>query len=114
MILTLVDCIKENIRTTDQIVRMGGDEFLLIFPDCNLHGVEAIIHRIQDCVMDINRERQPGQVELSFSYGLANIPEHKTSSPAQLIEQADQAMYRHKKSRKARARFETSPIDDLM
>ena len=34
LIVAIVDVIKRNIRETDQIMRIGGDEFVIIFPDC--------------------------------------------------------------------------------
>lgn len=113
IILALVDCIKKCIRTTDQIVRMGGDEFLLLFPECEPESVQTIVDRIEHCVKETNLQRKPDEVELSFSYGLAHLNPQNPIQPEDLIEQADQTMYRHKKGRKSQARPDTSPIDDL-
>lgn len=38
--------IKSSIRQSDYLIRFGGDEFLVIAPDCGEHGASAILNRI--------------------------------------------------------------------
>ena len=48
VLTTVVGIIKDNIRRTDMLIRMGGDEFLLIMPDIGEQAFADKLNQIQE------------------------------------------------------------------
>lgn len=95
MIVTLCNSIKYVIREDDFIFRMGGDEFIVVFHDCTTKEAELAIKRI--------KQQLAGDVhgcKINFSYG---ISEHSPAESTinQLIEDADNNMYKDKLRKKS-------------
>ena len=95
---TLVKLSRRLLRTTreeDIVSRIGGDEFVMLLPDIS-SGNEAayVAQRILD---EMNRPFQidDEHVELSFSIGIALLPDHASNSE-DLFKRADEALYRAK------------------
>ena len=89
------DRVKAEIRETDTVARIGGDEFVVILS--SLPEIR-IAERIADnLVRQIARPLQVGraEVEVSASIGIALYPQHGASAE-ELIRAADSAMYRIK------------------
>lgn len=94
VIITLCNTIKPFIREDDFICRVGGDEFIVIFQNCTALEVELIIERIKQKLKE-----QTGEFEIDFSYGISEYEANKFSI-SQLIEQADNSMYKNKLKKK--------------
>ena len=92
-------CVREH----DTVARLGGDEFVLVLTDIGQPGVcEAILERVLEAIRQpVNLGRDIAQV--SSSIGVAIYPADD-SSPSELIEHADQAMYLAKRTGKNRWR----------
>ena len=91
---TLARRIAMNVSVTDTVCRYGGDEFVLILPDIDraaaMRTVEKILQQIaMPCGLD------GYAVCLTTSVGLAMYPRDGKDA-AELLEAADEAMYRHK------------------
>lgn len=88
------------IRNTDTVGRWGGEEFLFIFPETSCQGAMVVIERIRKQVeksllMYGGREISPTiTIGLSYHSGDQSIDE--------IINEADKALYRGKKSGKNR------------
>ncbi|MFW5986122.1 MAG: diguanylate cyclase [Halanaerobiales bacterium] len=89
------EILNNTIRESDAAVRMGGDEFLLIFPDCNLQEAHSIYRRIQE---QIERENEANikEFNISLSSGFARKLAGDNLSLDGLIEKADEDMYKAK------------------
>jgi len=74
-------------RATDTCARYGGEEFAMIFPGTPAADVDAIAQNLA--------HRLRLGTGLTFSAGIASFPAHATS-PADLVEAADAALYRAK------------------
>jgi len=84
--------LQRCIRQTDVCVRWGGEEFLLLLPDCSL----ALAARLGERILDAVREcREEGVPALSVSLGIAQLG--REESPQALLERADAALYAAKK-----------------
>ncbi|PLV59919.1 diguanylate cyclase [Thermotoga sp. KOL6] len=92
----LVEKIKENIRSSDLIIRMGGDEFLVVLRNCNTKKAHGIFQKILD---DFNCSH-PSRP--TFSYGITKFQ----GSLAKTLEVVDNLMYKMKKKPK-KYRFRT-------
>lgn len=77
--------VRDTLRTTDIVARIGGDEFAAILPETNRSDAEAILERLRERLGD------------RASVGLA----HTEDGDPDVVKSADEAMYRHKRSRKA-------------
>jgi len=95
----VVKLLKSTLREIDIICRMGGDEFLLIFPDSSLQDASLIKERINKNLIKLNHSlKKPYKIELSvglFCYDPAN-----PQPMDELIRIADQRMYEDKKNKK--------------
>ena len=89
--------IKATIRTTDTPVRVGGDEFVVVLE--GLTDPEQIAARAMAIAASIIKPVQVGQIvgEIGVNIGAAIYPLH-AASVDELLERADQAMYRAKQS----------------
>jgi diguanylate cyclase (GGDEF)-like protein/PAS domain S-box-containing protein len=93
------DRIKTEIRETDTVARIGGDEFVIILSSLP---ETAIAERIAATV--ITQVARPLQikdieVEITASIGISLYPEHGTTAE-KLIRSADKAMYQVKREGK--------------
>ena len=86
-----------QIRTSDMLARIGGDEFLVIAPQAAA-GEErsALSERLKAC-FDDPFYLEGNRIEGSASFGLATYPEHGTTAD-ELKRYADHAMYLAKRS----------------
>lgn len=83
-----------QLRKSDTIARFGGDEFVVILPETNRHRAIAIAERIRGAVA----AQTFNSVSLSVSIGVSSFRPGLT--PEQLLDEADQDMYRRKNSSK--------------
>ncbi len=98
-ILKIVRFFKENLRESDAICRMGGDEFLVILPGSSLEQCGYVCRVIENTLQDYNLTHMP-PYHLSFSYGLAEFDPNNPLTVDELIRIADIEMYRNKKLKK--------------
>lgn len=95
----LIACVREN----DTIARLGGDEFTVILTGVQREDAERVAQTIIDALaMPFLIAQQP--VQISVSIGITLYPQD-ASSPIALLEAADQAMYKAKKSASNRMCF---------
>jgi diguanylate cyclase (GGDEF)-like protein len=82
------------IRTSDLAVRMGGDEFLVLLPECKASELEDIVLRLRGLTVPFGQ--QP--IRVTFSAGSAGYENGETGR--QLLGRADAALYSDKRSRR--------------
>lgn len=93
MIKRFADTCMELVMEQGFLARIGGDEFLLVFPDKDSHEIEARIKKLQLRLLEPSDSKE----KISFSYGIS-CGEQSVDS---YIRAADQQMYADK-SRKQR------------
>ncbi len=94
-----VELFKSTLREIDIICRMGGDEFLLIFPDNSLKEASLIRSRLQKNLSQLNK-RIKKDYQIKFSMGFSEYLPDKPETLDELINIADQRMYEEKKINK--------------
>jgi diguanylate cyclase (GGDEF)-like protein/PAS domain S-box-containing protein len=99
LIKTAASIMKSALREADMISRLGGDEFLIICPNCNITQANAIIERINRNTATYNYEETT--FNISLSYGIAEFDANKTMTADEFISKADAAMYSHKQRPKS-------------
>lgn len=98
MINSVVSAIKSSIRENDSVSRMGGDEFLIIFPDDHEVAAEQTVKRIYS-VLEEDKRKAKMPFDYSFSYGIIEIRNGRWDAN-EVIRAADEKMYLHKQSKK--------------
>ena len=99
MILKVVETIKANLREADVVCRLGGDEFMIIFIDCNETQARAIIERITKALDDYNKKKEK-PYPITVSKGFAEYMPGEDINAEELIALADIEMYRDKQMMK--------------
>lgn len=94
----VVQFFKSTLREVDIICRIGGDEFLLIFPDSSLDDALLIKERINKRLKELN-ENLNKPYKIGFSIGLSVYDPANPLSMDELIRIADGKMYEEKKSK---------------
>ncbi|PLY08943.1 MAG: hypothetical protein C0626_07945 [Arcobacter sp.] len=95
VLLDLVDIMKENIRENDFIVRLGGDEFLILLPNSNINGAKIVAQKLIDCISENTKSNKKFTVSIGTSEYNNNDKEINT-----LIKRADTSLYDAKKDGK--------------
>lgn len=106
MIRAFADCLKRAIRGSDLAVRLGGDEFMVILPECRAEEVRHVLGRLQGLEIECAGEK----VSVTFACGWADYQPGETAE--ELLKRADEALYTDKRSAKDNGglrRF-TSPV----
>jgi diguanylate cyclase len=92
-------------RTSDTPARYGGDEFLVVLPETDLHGAEEVAHRIRNH-LDILEFALAPDLRCTISVGAAEAS-LATRNVDEWLQQADAALYRAKGA--GRDRFVAQP-----
>ena len=101
MIKKMVEICESSMRDTDTIMRIGGDEFVLIFPESTISDVKIVFEsRIERKIKEFN-EINKSIIPLSISYGFAQYDDFdRRFDIEELLNRADDLMYEMKKEKK--------------
>jgi diguanylate cyclase (GGDEF)-like protein len=87
------------IRNSDLLVRMGGDEFVLIMQDTNLKAARHIAERLCQAIENLNIETGD-KGKLGISIGLAQWQNNMDKDD--WLQQADEVLYQAKATGRSR------------
>jgi diguanylate cyclase (GGDEF)-like protein len=87
--------IRGVLRGYDATGRYGGEEFLLLLPDCTLDVARDIAERARAAIANTPMETGPVQLLMTVSLGVAWTGSAGTD-PTALVAAADAALYRAK------------------
>ncbi len=88
----VADALQEQVRLTDLLVRMGGDEFLVVLPDTDMEAARTLSERLCRAVDALNI--RTGSGKLGISIGLAQW--QPGMDRAGWMEKADDILYQAK------------------
>ena len=91
------DLISGNARGSDICCRYGGEEFLLVCPDMAEETAFERANMLRSAIVENGFVLNDNVIHVSASFGIAVFPDHGDSLE-QLIEAADDALYRAKGS----------------
>lgn len=91
------DRLTHAVREGDLAVRLGGDEFLWLLPDCDPLHLPSILGRLGSIEVHFDGH----QIPVSFSVGWADYQPGDVAED--LLQRADKALYANKEARKAAA-----------
>jgi diguanylate cyclase (GGDEF)-like protein len=100
MLKTFAERLNRAIRGSDLAVRLGGDEFMILLPECRLEEVRHVLGRLSGVVIECEGEK----LVTSFSCGWTDLKPGET--PEELLQRADQAMYANKRAAKGQQQLD--------
>jgi diguanylate cyclase (GGDEF)-like protein len=109
---TLGACVRSHLREGDIACRYGGDEFTLLFPGTSLQETQVRAEALQKSMLDLSPIRYHTSMlpTITLSLGIASFPEHGTSG-AEVLREADRALYRAKATGRDQIRVALSQPD---
>jgi diguanylate cyclase (GGDEF)-like protein len=103
-------CMQTVVRPYDGIGRYGGEEFLLVLPECDASGAVALAERMRTTIAEETIVLAEGMIRITVSLGVATSG--MAQEPEALIGAADTALYRAKHA--GRNRVELATAVDVM
>ncbi|OAN13028.1 hypothetical protein A3K86_15285 [Photobacterium jeanii] len=100
---------SQNIRQDDIMARWGGEEFILILPECSHAEANVIAQRLCQRLNQVQVDTEQGRLNFSASMGIATMEPDtlasacvagKISTVDQLLVAADRALYQAKRNGK--------------
>lgn len=105
LLISVANTLKNECRADDIIARIGGDEFVIIFPRTDEEAVECITQRIYKAVEECSLK----EVVVSVSVGWAT--KHNSEEDIQdILKKAEERMYRKKMTESQSMRNKTVMI----
>ena len=85
----------EGLREVDMLARWGGEEFIAILPETGRTGASIVAERICRSVEQTTTKYDDNSISCTISIGVAAV-EQPPATLDEIIELADQAVYRAK------------------
>jgi len=98
LLVTVVSTILANIRSTDMLARFGGDEFVVLLPETTGEAARTFLTKLHE-LLNAAMEQQGWEVTFSIGAATYNMAQ---STVDEVIQQADELMYKVKNSGKNR------------
>ncbi len=94
VIVSVAQCLKNNVRGSDLIVRFGGDEFLIVLHQMNMEQTLRSAEKIRDAVskLDLSVPDSDLKISVSVSIGVAVGADNWL----ELLAQADRSLFKAK------------------
>ncbi len=88
------DRLQRAIRGSDLAVRLGGDEFMALLPECRAEEVRHVLARLEGLEFEFDDQK----LRLQYSRGWTDYAAGET--PQELLKRADGALYENKRAGK--------------
>jgi len=102
----IADYLRQNTRSSDIAARYGGDEFVIILKETPLNVAMARATAICEGVRSMPANLGGSSITITISVGVAACDPGKELTNSQLIQQADEALYRSKHDGRNRVSFQ--------
>ncbi|MCA9527172.1 MAG: diguanylate cyclase [Myxococcales bacterium] len=95
---SLAALLRDGAREVDVLARYGGEEFVLLMPNTDAEGARRAGERICRAVAATPIETSVGSLQMTVSVGAATDEMGGVLTAADLVQRADEALYRAKRS----------------
>ena len=92
VIRALANLLRQRLRRIDSLGRYGGEEFLVVLPDCPAEQALRVLDEIRQRFAELKFIAGGTEFSVTLSAGIAST-EADSSSAGELLEKADQALY---------------------
>ncbi|USR40365.1 diguanylate cyclase [Ectopseudomonas hydrolytica] len=100
----------DNLRSTDAVFRIGGEEFLLILPGLDAQAAMARLEALRTQLSQVGQPTRIGTLPVTLSAGIAIWPAHGQGLDS-LLQAADVALYRAKRDGRNRVEVALPPAE---
>lgn len=97
VIASLATLLKQRLRTTDLIGRYGGEEFLVVLPECEIDEAVILLEKIRNLFSEIEFHKDQQTFFCTISIGVASTSQFLSCEADELINSADKALYQAKR-----------------
>ncbi len=98
--------IKRCFRDEDIVARIGGDEFAVFLPNCDLESIKSAVKRIKDAVANYNDTNPKLPLSISTGYAIG----YKGADINEVFQEADNSMYQDKLLRSKEAKHSAAHL----
>ena len=111
LLVAIAKNVKNQLRDTDRIARIGGDEFAILAP--NLKSASAAMEIAEKIIAAVKsiKSLDDARIDASISVGITVFPMDDNQADV-LVSHADMAMYKSKTSRKGTVNFFDARMDE--
>lgn len=92
VIRALANLLRQRLRRIDSLGRYGGEEFLVVLPDCTAEQALRVLDEIRQRFAELKFIAAGSEFSVTLSAGIAST-EAAPLSASELLEKADQALY---------------------
>jgi diguanylate cyclase (GGDEF)-like protein len=111
VLVGVVQRMQSVLRSYDALGRYGGEEFLIIAPNCDLAMAQRLAERVRSIIADEAMDLGHASANVTLSMGVTLGTAE--SDPEFLVAQADTAMYNAKRNGRNRLEVELPEIEPL-
>lgn len=98
----MAEITRQYIRQSDILCRWGGEEFIVLLPNCDALAALEVAEKIRLGVNQSELDIDGNLLTMSISCGIAQIKTHEILASL-LVDRADKAMYRAKQNGRNRS-----------
>ena len=98
LLIQLSKTLSQQVRKTDLLVRIGGDEFVVLLEQCNLDQAQRLVEALHQTINKFRFVWKHRTFKIGASIGLAAINNSSSFSIEEAIKRADAACYAAKTS----------------
>ena len=95
------------VRGCDLVARLGGEEFVILLPDCHPTAAQVVAERLRAAIEASPVPLQPTAIHVTVSVGAVLSTPGDRRGPAALLDAADQALYAAKGGGRNQVRWHT-------
>jgi two-component system cell cycle response regulator len=104
--------LRSKLRVYDGVGRYGGEEFLIVLPDCDLMSVLIKADQLRECIGSTPIVASSEPRKITVSMGVAVSTDHPARDIGSLLKQADRGLYEAKqKGRNRVEHVDETPAD---
>ncbi len=105
----IAQILKTYLRAKDIPGRIGGEEFGIIFPGIELQDAVKVVERLRKIIENRGIPIDDNIVNITASFGVIEMND-SINSPAELVREADELLYKAKKNGRNRVEYDTQLV----
>lgn len=93
VIVGIARCLQQCVRQQDHTARWGGEEFIIVLPDIDLHGACAAAERMRQRIEQLRIAEDIDTLRCTASFGVSEWKHGRGETFEQCLDKADAALY---------------------